>query len=399
MRCLIVDDDQAKIDAVSREIIANCGIESHDILTAKSAAEARVILARQRVDLMLIDVLLPARLGAMPLGTTSIDLLREIIDDGTSHAPQYIVGITASVDAMRDHKTEFERLTLRVIHVSPELTAWREFISNLFRFISRANATEATFDLDICVLDALRNPELEAVHNTWPMRLSSEQLLNRSVLYQSGTVRLNGVEKRIVCAHPSQMGPIASTHAAETILREFRPRVLIMTGICGGFSEHVNIGDVVVAERSWDWQAGKWTDEGTLLTALDQKEAARELVAYSQMAAPTLEHLYEDYLERRPPSPPKLVLGPMVTGSSVVASKDIQDVFRQQHRKMVAVDMECYGLYYAAAMSNSLNTKVICIKAVSDLADRAKSDDFHRYCAEISARFGLEVLERYFAES
>lgn len=395
MRCLIVDDDQTKVDAVSSEIAA-CGVEANDILVATNAAEARLILSRQRIDLMLIDVLLPSRRGATPLGITSIELLREIIDDGTSYSPQNIVGITASADAMRDHESEFRQLTLQVIYVSPEVTEWREFIGNLFRFISRANATEA-FDVDICVLNALRRPELEAVHNTWPMQLSAEQLLNRSVLYQSGMVKINGEAKRIVCAHPSQMGPIASTHAAETILREFRPRVLMMTGICGGFSEHVSIGDVVVADKSWDWQAGKWTDEGTLLTALDQKEASSELVAYSQMAAPALDSFYNDFIGERPLNPPKLVTGPMVTGSSVVASRDIQHVFRQQHRKMVAVDMECYGLYYASAMSSSLHTKVVCIKAVSDLADRVKSDDFHRYCAEISARFGLEVLQRYFA--
>lgn len=396
MRCLIVDDDQAKVDAVSKEIAA-CGVGANDILVAMTAVEARLILSRQRIDLMLIDVLLPARRGATPLGETSIELLREIIDDGTSYAPQYIVGITASANARRDHESEFRQLTLQVIYVSPELTEWREFIGNLFRFISRANSTEVAFDLDICVLNALRHPELEAIHNTWPVQLSAEQLLNRSVLYQSGTVTVNGVAKRIVCAHPSQMGPIASTHAAETILREFRPRVLIMTGICGGFSEHVSIGDVVVADKSWDWQAGKWTAEGTLLTALDQKEASSELVAYSQMAAPALNSFYNDFSGERPPTPPKLVVGPMVTGSSVVASRDIQHVFRQQHRKMVAVDMECYGLYYASAMSSSVHTKVICIKAVSDLADRVKSDNFHSYCAEISARFGLEVLQRYFA--
>lgn len=114
MRCLIVDDDQAKVDAVSREIAA-CGVEPNDILVAMSAAEARLMLSRQRIDLMLIDVLLPTRRGATPLGITSIELLREIIDDGTSYAPQYIVGITASANAMRDHEFEFRQLTLQVI--------------------------------------------------------------------------------------------------------------------------------------------------------------------------------------------------------------------------------------------------------------------------------------------
>jgi len=40
--------------------------------------------------------------------------------------------------------------------------------------------------------------------------------------------------------------------------------------------------------------------------------------------------------------------------------------------------------------------KAICIKAVSDLADRAKGDDFQAYCSHMSAMVGLETLRGYF---
>ncbi|MGZ8174009.1 MULTISPECIES: hypothetical protein [Methylobacter] len=90
-----------------------------------------------------------------------------------------------------------------------------------------------------------------------------------------------------------------------------------------------------------------------------------------------------------------LIIGPMVSGSSVVASIDIQKVFREQHRKMVAVDMECYGMYYAADMAVAPVPKTICIKSVSDLADRAKADDFHKYCSYMSARVALELMQDY----
>jgi nucleoside phosphorylase len=86
----------------------------------------------------------------------------------------------------------------------------------------------------------------------------------------------------------------------------------------------------------------------------------------------------------------------MVTGSSVVASTDIQTLFRDQHRKMVGIDMECYGLYYAADQHGGSPVKVVCIKSVSDLADRAKGDDFQAYCSHMSAMVGLETVRGYF---
>lgn len=172
-----------------------------------------------------------------------------------------------------------------------------------------------------------------------------------------------------------------------------------MTGICGGFADQVKLGDVLVAEKSWDWQAGKWTEAGTLATASDQRDAAAELVAEARAAEAMIAVLHEKYQGTKPSDVPRLVVGPMVTGSSVVASLDIQKVFRQQHRKMAGVDMECYGLYYAAENHAGAPVRTICIKAVSDLADRAKSDDFQKYCSHMSAEVSLEVLRRFFAQA
>lgn len=86
----------------------------------------------------------------------------------------------------------------------------------------------------------------------------------------------------------------------------------------------------------------------------------------------------------------------MVTGSAVVASQDIQEVFKGQHRKMAGIDMECYGMYYAASNYAGAAVRTLCIKAVSDLADRAKADDHQQYCSHISAAAMLEVVRLHF---
>lgn len=395
MRFLVVDDDSSKVDLLRGELISN-GVLPQDIVDADSVVSARRALASGSFDVMLLDVLLPTRRGALPSGANSIELLKEIIDDGTSTAPRYIVGVTAELAAIEAHAVDFSRMTSNVILVTPGEDAWKEFLRNLISFLTKVNASHSAFDVDICVLDALKTPELDAVIHAWPLNLSAEKLLNNSVLYQDGTCTLRRQNFRIVCGYPGQMGPIAATHAATSMLAAFRPRVLLMTGICGGFSEHVSIGDIVVAERSWDWQSGKWSEEGVLLAAPDHREASVELVARARtIEAVTVKEIAESFSGARPSSEPKMLFGPMVTGSSVVASADIQKVFRSQHRKMAAIDMECYGVYYAASVTHGPATKVICVKSVSDLADRGKSDDFHRYCSFLSARVGLEIVSRY----
>lgn len=195
---------------------------------------------------------------------------------------------------------DYWRMTLRVIHVAPDAADWKGFLTALVTFMRRAKESQGAFYFDVCVLNALREPEVHAVHETWGATLEDEQLLNRSVLFRKGALNVGATTKQIICAHPSQMGPVAAGQPAEALLREFRPRMLIMTGICGGFSDHVRLGDVVVADKSWDWQAGKWTEKGTLLSANDQKEASSELVAVARGIEPMLKSFHDEFKGERP---------------------------------------------------------------------------------------------------
>lgn len=270
-------------------------------------------------------------------------------------------------------------------------------IAVVLQLFKRQEQAKLANDYDVVVLDALRSPELENLFKVWPVQLGAEKLLRHNILHSTGTLELDGTIRRVVCAHLSQMGPIASAHAAATLLTEYRPRSLVMTGICGGFSKEVSIGDLVIADKSWDWQAGKWTKEGVLSPSGDPRDGAAELVAYARTVGEVVKLAHERFTGyEKPASTPKLVPGPMVTGSAVVASKDIQEVFKGQHRKMAGIDMECYGMYYAASNHAGAPVRTLCIKAVSDLADRAKADNHQQYCSHISAAAMLEVVRLYF---
>jgi nucleoside phosphorylase len=398
MKILIVDDDQNKVSTIKSELLS-LDLQNLDIYEAYHAAEARKLLVSTAFDVMLIDVLLPARENAKPNGETSVELLRQIVEDGTSKAPKHIIGVTADLEALQQFKSEFQSLTFHIVEVTPCSDEWKGFLKKFMLHFRRIKEAESTYDFDVCVLAALRDPELKAVLSTWNADLEPEELLTRSVSVQRGTLTYGGKVKHVAFAHLGQMGLVASVHATEALLQVFKPRVLFMTGICGGFSEHVQVGDVVVADKSWDWQSGKWTQDGTLLSAPDSRDASSELVAIAQRIESKLGDFQSAFQGNTPSNRAALVTGPMVSGSSVVASIDIQRVFRKQHRKMVAVDMECYGMYYSSTMTTGPSPETICIKSVSDLADQTKSDDFHKYCSYMSARVALEIMQNYWKSS
>lgn len=396
MHVLLIDDCDLKINQLRRFLIGQ-GIDENDLLIAKDAADASRKLNQYKFDLMLIDVLLPARGGAKPSADSSINLLRQIVEDRVFPTPTHILGVTACQETLNAVDDQFRELVTSVLHVSPDQEQWKNALQQFVQRVLRTESENTSFNYDVVILNALRKPELEAVYKNWPLSLSEEKLLGSNINYKTGQLNLvSGKTLKIACAHLNQMGPIAATHSTEVVLKSFKPRVLIMTGICGGFADTVSVGDVVVADKSWDWQAGKWTEDGALQSASDAKEADYELVAIAKTIDSEMRSFYENYKEFRPQNHPKLVSAPMVSGSSVVASADIQKVFRGQHRKMAAIDMECYGLYYSCANHYGQTTKAICIKSVSDLADRAKDDDFHNYCSFMSASVALRLIEKFF---
>ena len=60
--------------------------------------------------------------------------------------------------------------------------------------------------------------------------------------------------------------------------------------------------------------------------------------------------------------------------------------------------MECFGLYYSCTHHFGIKPKFICIKAVSDLADREKEDNFQHFCSYMSAQIGLRLIEKFFSK-
>jgi len=88
-RVLIVDDQPHVLD-VLREIVGSFRHRhAYEITTARSAADALVILQRERFDLILMDMVMP-EIGAPLLTRQGIDLLKRVRDLGVN-APVLIM--------------------------------------------------------------------------------------------------------------------------------------------------------------------------------------------------------------------------------------------------------------------------------------------------------------------
>jgi tetratricopeptide (TPR) repeat protein/nucleoside phosphorylase len=195
-------------------------------------------------------------------------------------------------------------------------------------------------------------------------------------------------------------GPQEMTLHLSRVLEEYQPRMAGMTGICAGDASRVQLGDLVVAERTFTYDNGKYTldeqgrrvhEHDTLTYQLDANllqflglfDAWRPLVACL----------------RRPASPPQLRrskvachIKPLASGSAVRADDPFEAV-RAPVRGTVAIDME--GAAFGLVMSHHPLIPWLIVKGISDYADRAKNDAYHGYAARASALYALSFIRAY----
>ncbi|TGD94956.1 hypothetical protein EU555_30015 [Methylobacterium nonmethylotrophicum] len=184
------------------------------------------------------------------------------------------------------------------------------------------------------------------------------------------------------------------------MITHFRPRFIVMAGICAGVEGKVNYGDVILADPTWDYQSGK---------RVKDKEVTSFSIAPKQISAPNIVTSRVELLRRdasvwsdikrgwqsAPQHDLRLVVGPLASGSAVLADgQAVQDI-KLQHRNLVGIEMEAYGLYDAAAYAPNPQPNAIAFKSVCDFADPDKKDSWQAYASYTSAQTVRVFFERY----
>ena len=59
-----------------------------------------------------------------------------------------------------------------------------------------------------------------------------------------------------------EMGLVSATAYTARAIAELRPCLVAMAGICAGHSEKTELGQIVIANPVWEYQAGKWSADG-----------------------------------------------------------------------------------------------------------------------------------------
>jgi len=391
----ILEDNEQKLINILKVVnnikdIEKCKIDVFtDIMSTKKA------LIRNSYNLFITDINLPYKHGGVNIIEGGIQLLIEIHGDDRIHKPKDII-IISEYDDLLSRLTEHVDIS-HFYHLKYDVSelSWEKSLSAKINYMLLSNETENHYDYDVAIISTL---DIEDIHfEKLFIEWKKVTFTDDTSIYKTSTIIGKKKNIRIVKAKQNEMGTTAAALLSSKLITNFRPRYIIMIGIAAGIGKGVKIGDIIFATEIWNYSTGKYVDDSSgvgykLLPDPQHIKISPELVELSSQRF--VEELKKIQLNfGKTDNMLSLHLGPIACGTAVIATKKIvEDMILNHSRKTVALDMESYGLCYAAINCKGMTPKTMIIKSICDFADKEKNDSAHEYASYTSASFAKLMI-------
>jgi nucleoside phosphorylase len=392
MNVLIVDDQyDGKAKHISR--ILNSSFQGSTLDIVIGAKEALKKMKETAYELLVVDLQIPPEAGLDVESNGGRDLIQYVEMSQTLFKPRKILAVTVHQDSYDECKAFFASRGWALL-LNPGETELKELLT------AQLSAMPDSFPkVDIAFLTALEKTELEAVL-ALPLDWKAATFRDDFTSYHVGELTLkDGTKKSVVAASAPRMGLAAAAGIATKICLQFRPAVLVMTGIAAAVKGEANIGDILVADPSWDWGSGKLTIRKGKVTLLSEPvQIPLEPAIASRLRSLAVSRTYLDEIYaawrggKRPPHDIQVHVGPVASGAVVLEDPATVDLIKSQNRKTVGIEMEAFGVMSAVFYAGHSRPAVLVMKSVCDFADPTKNNEWQSYAAYTSAEFAFRYL-------
>lgn len=399
---LIMDDKSGKTESVKKTLVIDCGINEQSIDCASNIAEGRERLSEKYYDLLILDLVMPLYEDDEANHEEAPNFIDEIFENPNIKEPNQIIGLTAHDEEYDALKLRFEEKLWKLIKYSETNADWKNPIKNSVFHLLRMkkhmlNSIVNKDNYDIGIICALQEEFTSLLEAFDKEKWTNIRIPGISIpLKERYMTSAMGEEYKIIAACVGKPGMVATASMAITLFDKTNIDKLFMTGITAGFkSDSIELCDIMIAKSSMDYASGKLIEEGidekkirllkeiqVMPANMELQSLAAQLSEDDELMNKLNQHLRKAHLNADRDS--KVHVTPVACGPFVVASKEALKMIKEPDRKLKALDMEAYGLYYAAYLCQK---KALWIKGVSDFADSNKGDSYHQKAAYTSAYF------------
>ena len=402
MKVLLIEDSEPKRERIIKVLIGANVVIRNDITECTNIIDAKRILRAVKFDILLLDMRLPNRSDSDDIKSMAgLEFFKEFKNDRRYHQPKEIIGITECEDELSKVKKDFDDNLLQIIYYHTSKNEWEKLLIDRFEYLISCEQDANTYNYDIAIICALETPEFKAVKDlsdTW-INIKKD---NTSLSFYETYFEFEEKKLKVIAVCIDKMGMVPTAVLATQTIEMFRPKYLTMTGIAAGIKDEVMLGDILVINPSWDSGSGKLkvSDDEEEVFEIDPKQEPIDsdiILNVKELSHDTqfLNKLREDWKYSKINNVLSVHTGPVASGAAVIANENITDEIKLQSRKLIGIEMEAYGLVYAAKHATRPKPEPLVIKSVCDFADKDKNDGFQEYAAYTSANFLYEYAKRY----
>ncbi|HCT9736634.1 TPA: hypothetical protein OUD13_000819 [Morganella morganii] len=391
MKTLIVDDQYENKGKVIAGVLNKIGSSKIELVVDLKSATKKMM--ESKYDLLIIDLQIPEILGEDVLPNGGTQLLEYIELNDSIHKPTMVLGITSHQDSFNHSLSFFQKRGWSLILGVEDEEYIQSVLTTMSAHVSNLNNT-----FDIAFITALPHIEYEALMSLplkWELHheINDDNVYHKSILTQS-----DGSERTVIATCLSHMGIATAAAATASICVKFSPKLIVMTGICAGIEGRVNLGDILIADPSWDWGSGKLTFVDGNAKFLSQptqiaiEPSIRRKIQHISSSNIYMNDIYSNWNETRPSYNPKVHIGPIATGAVVLEDPHTVELIKSQNRSTNGIEMEAFGVMTAAFNAGPNRPNVLIAKSVCDFANPEKNDDWQKYAAYTSSTFAYKFI-------
>lgn len=283
-------------------------------------------------------------------------------------------------------------------------------------------ASKENLQVDYAIITALYNDEFEEIDKLFNW-IETKQTLTTS--FKFGHLKENS-NINVVASIQNETGMVDAAILATIILETYRPKYLLMPGVCGGIPG-LPLGSIIIASGVFTFQKGKISDlkdqDGRKLNEyydkntnevdlnqifdknhkpvkvfIEKFEIESDLIRIDSLVKSKIEPYIKKIKEKI--NEPYMLTGQEIdivfeklACSTMVINKEdyFDDNIKPLDRKTAGVEMESYGIARACQLANDGKTKFVIFKAVMDNM-KNKTDNGKPYAAFTSAQFLKYIL-------
>lgn len=406
---LIVDDRAEKIETIRKVLVERCSVPVDAIAEAKSVSSGLRALKKRFFDLVLLDLLLPQFDEEQASEDGGLSFLNSLNSSSDLMLPLQIICLTEYADKLDRKRSEYDRLMVSAIVIKNGDSQWIDYLATSVNYSCRLRErVEKVFveknKFNVGIICALQE-EFDMLQEAFGYQKWMDYEF-KGVPYQFKEIHLmteNSQPVRVVAACACQAGGVATAALASLMLGSLKVDYLFMTGITGGVDHKgtIHLGDLIVAKSIRDYAVGKVAEpvggdvillkENNVVQAnVDLLNKMSDFIAGIEVIDKMNARVKAARLNMQDRDQYSVHIAPAASGPFVMTSTTMVDEMIKVDRKLSAVDMEGYALYYTAHV---FNKPALWIKGVSDLMDANKNDSYHKTAAFASASLLLQFIK------